>query len=188
MGTLLPLGDALLVKVVAEDVDAVGAGQVVEHIAVEVGDGDAAGGLDEGRGAEMLAHQAAVLERHAVGFGELQVGDPLRHLGGQRAALGIAIRVEAGEAEEAVLPLHRDVLRCSVGAEEFVDVEFVVRHHARHHLGHLGMSGQRAVLGPRQREAGLNFGEGCGGAGKRGGGQRENRKGCFHDRSASLGT
>ena len=29
--------DALLVEVVAEDVDAVGAGQVVEHVAVEIG-------------------------------------------------------------------------------------------------------------------------------------------------------
>ncbi len=67
MRSLLTLGDALLVEVVAEDVDAVGAGQVVGHIAVEVGDGDAARGLHEGRGAEMLAHQAAVLERHAVG-------------------------------------------------------------------------------------------------------------------------
>ncbi|MGY4218906.1 hypothetical protein ACVMFB_005405 [Bradyrhizobium sp. USDA 4522] len=136
----------------------------------------------------MLAHQAAVLERHAVGFGELQVGDALRDLGGQRAALGVAIPVEAGEAEEAVLALHRDVLRRAVGAEEIVDVEFVVRDHPRDHLGHLGMSGQRAVLSTRERDAGLNFGESCGGAGKRGGGQRENRKGCFHDRSASLST
>ena len=60
--------DALLVEVVAEDVDAVGAGQVVGHIAVDIGDGDAGGGLHEGAGAEMLPHQPAVLERHPVGF------------------------------------------------------------------------------------------------------------------------
>ena len=41
MRALFGLGDALLVEIVAEDVDAVGAGQVVEHVAVDVGDGDA---------------------------------------------------------------------------------------------------------------------------------------------------
>ena len=42
VGALFCLGNAILVKIVAEDIDAVGAGQVVEDIAVEVGDGDAA--------------------------------------------------------------------------------------------------------------------------------------------------
>ena len=40
--------DRLLVEVVAEDIDAVGAGEVVELIAVEVGDRHARGRLDEG--------------------------------------------------------------------------------------------------------------------------------------------
>ena len=43
------LGDAVLVEVVAEHVDAVRAGQVVEDVAVEVGDRDAAGRLHEAR-------------------------------------------------------------------------------------------------------------------------------------------
>ena len=180
MGALLGLGDALLVEVVAEDVDAVGAGQVVEHVAVEIGDRDAGRRLHEGAGAEMLAHQAAVLERHPVGFGELQVGDALGRLRGHLPALGVALLVEAGEPEEAVLALQRDVVGRAVGAEEIVDVEFVKRHQPRDHVGHLGMSGQRAVLGARQRQPRLQFGEDCRGASDRSGGQGENRKGRIH--------
>jgi hypothetical protein len=73
--TARALGDALLVEVVAEDVDAVGAGQVVEDIAVEVGHRHALGGLHEAARLQVLAQEAAELERHAVGAGELQVGD-----------------------------------------------------------------------------------------------------------------
>ena len=180
MGALLGLGDALLVEVVAEDVDAVGAGQVVEHIAVDIGDGDAGRGLHEGAGAEILAHQPAVLERHPVGFGELQVGDARRRLRRHLPALGVALLIEAGEAEEAVLALHGDVVGRAVGAEEIVDIEFVMRHQPRDHLGHFGMSGQRAVLGARQRQPRLQFGEDCRGASDRSGGQRKNRKGRIH--------
>ncbi len=55
-------------------------------------------------------------------------------------ALGVALLVEAGEPEEAVLALQRDVVGRAVGAEEIVDIEFVVRQQPRDHLGHLGMS------------------------------------------------
>ena len=133
----------------------------------------------------MLAHQAAVLERHPVGFGELQVGDALRRLRRHLPALGVALLVEAGEPEEAVLARHRDVSRRAVGTEELVDVELVMRHQPRDQLGHLGMSGQRAVFGARQRQPRLQFGEDCRGASDRSGGQRENRKGRIHATSAS---
>ena len=63
----------------------------------------------EGAGAEMLAHQPAVLERHPVGFGELQVGDAARRLRRHLPALGVTVLIEAGEPEEAVLALHRDI-------------------------------------------------------------------------------
>ena len=39
----------------------------------------------------MLAHEAAELERHAVGGGELQIGDAVADLGGQRCGLGEAL-------------------------------------------------------------------------------------------------
>ena len=174
------VGDAFLVEVVAEDVDAVGAGQVVEHIAVEIGHGDARGGLYEGAGAEMLAHQPRILERHPIGFGELQVGDPFRRLQGQRPALGKPLAVETGEPEETVLALRGDLGRRAVGTEEVVDVELVERDQPRHQARHLGVPAQRAVLGPRQRQPRAQSGNGGGGAGNRGRGERQNRKVRIH--------
>ena len=140
MGARLGRGDAFLVEVVAEDVDAVGTGQVVECIAVDVGDGDARGRFHEGAGSEILPDQPAVLERHPVGFRELQIGDALGRLRRHLPALGVALLVEAREPEEAVLALQRDVIRRAVGAEEVVDIEFVMRQQPRDHLGHFGMS------------------------------------------------
>ena len=134
---------------------------------------------------QMLAHQPAVLERHPVGFGELQVGDSLGGFRRHLPALGVTLLVQLGEPEEGVLALHRDIDRRAVGAEEFVDIKFVMRHQPRDHFGHFGMSGQRAVFGPRQRQPRLQFGESHRGAGNRNGGQRQNRKGRIHAASAS---
>ena len=180
MGARLGSGDAFLVEVVAEDIDAVRAGQVVGDIAVEIGDGDARRRLHEGAGAEMFPHQPAVLEWHPVGFGELQVGDSCRGLHRHLPALGVPLAVEAGEAEEAVLALGGYIGRRAVGSEEIVDVEFVERDQARHQARHLGMSGQRTVLGPRQRQPRPQFGKGDGGADDRCTGERQNRKRRIH--------
>ena len=180
VGALLGFRDALLVEIVAEDVDAVGAGQVVGHIAVDIGDGDAGRGLHERAGAEIFAHQPAVRERHPVAFGELQVGDARCRLGRHLPALGVARLIEAGEPEEGVLALHGDIGGRAVGTEKAVDIELVMRHQPRDHFGHFGMSGQRAVLGARQRQPRLQFGEHCRGASNRSGGQRKNRKGRIH--------
>ena len=98
MGALFCVGDAILVKIVAEDIDAVGAGQVVKDIAIDVGDGDASGGLHEGAGRKMLPHHPAVLKGHPKGLGESQVGDPARRLCGQLSTLGVAFFIKAGES------------------------------------------------------------------------------------------
>jgi len=163
-------GDALLVEVVAEDVDAVGAGQVVEHITIDVGDGDAGRRLHEGAGRKMLAHQPAILKRHPVGFGELQVGDAARHFRRHLPPLGVAFLIEAGQRKEGVATLLGDLGRRAVGAEEIVGGKFVERDQPRHPPRHLRVSGQRAVLGPRQRQACLQFGKHGHGAGYRCGG------------------
>ena len=119
----------------------------------------------------MLAHQPAVLERHAVGFGELQVGDVLGGFRRHLPALGVTLLIKFCEPEEAVLAVHGDIDRRAVGAEELADIEFVMRQQPRDHFGHFGMSGQRAVLGTRKRQPRLQFGEGHRGAGNRNGGQ-----------------
>ena len=90
--TFAAAGNAFLVEVVAEDVHAVGTGEVVELVAVQIGDLDARGGLQEGAALEVLAHEAAELKRHAIARGELQVGnaahDVIRQIRGFAKALG----------------------------------------------------------------------------------------------------
>ena len=173
------LVDAFLVEIIAEDVDAVGAGEVVEDVAVDVGDGDAGRGFHEGAGAEIFLHQAAVLERHPIGPRELQVGYLRRGIRSHRAALGIALAIEPGEAEESVLAFGCDLRRRAIGAKETVDVEFVVRDQPRDGARHLGMPGQRPVLGAGQRNPRGQFRKSRGGS-RRDGGEGENQSGRIH--------
>ena len=57
----------ILVEVVAEQVDAIRPGQVVEHVAVEIGDRHAGRRFQERSGGQMSPDDAAELERHAIG-------------------------------------------------------------------------------------------------------------------------
>ena len=154
--------NALLVEVVAEQVDAVRAGQVVAAIAVEVGDGHAGRRLHEGRGRQMPAHEAAELERHPIGVGELQVRNAVTDRVGQSRGFGIAFREQGGEPHEAGLARRRDVVGRIVGAEEAALVVFVERHQGGDPARHPGMAGERAVLRLRQREAAFQLDQGCG--------------------------
>jgi hypothetical protein len=176
----LGLGDALLIEVVAEDVDAIGAGEVVEPVAVEVGQRHARRGLHEAAGAEMLADQAAVLEWDPVGLGELQVGNLRGRLRGGLAAPGEATLEGGAEPEEGVLPLRSDFGRSAIGREEIVDVELVVRDQPRHPARHLRVSGQGPVLGPRQFKARLELGGDRCRRGDDAGRKRQHRNRCIH--------
>ena len=133
----------------------------------------------------MLAHQPAVLKRHPVGLGELQVGDVFRGLRRHLPALGVTVLVETGEPEEAVLALRGDISRRAVGAEEIVDIEFVMRHQPRDHLDILECPVSERCLARDSASRACNLGKGHRGAGNRGGGQRQNRKGRIHATSAS---
>lgn len=155
------LGDALLVEIVAEDIDAVGSGQVVEVIAVEVADLDAAAGLEKAAAAQMLADEPAELEGDAIVAGELQVGNILRSFGRECRRLREACVINLGQREESCLAARGDFLRRAIAAEESVLVVFVKRDQLRHALGHPGMTGQRAVLGPRQFETALDARQRC---------------------------
>ena len=116
----LPLLHALLVEVVAEHVDAVRSGQVVEAVAVEIGDRHARGRLQERPAFQVLAHHAAVLERHAIGADELQVGDAVSNLRRQPCALGEAVAVELRQPVEPGPAARNDLFRRIVGAEELL--------------------------------------------------------------------
>ena len=183
MGARLTLGDALLVEVVAEDIDTVGAGEIVENIAVDIGYGNAGRGFHEGAGAEIFLHQAAVLERHPVGASELQVGYPAGGFRRHGPALGVAILVKASKPEEAVLALGGNRCGRAVGAEEIVDVEFVVRDQLGGRTRHLGMPGERAVLRAGERQPGTQFREDRGG-GRCGRSEGENQSGRIHAKIA----
>ena len=154
--------DARLVEVVAEDVDAVGAGQVVEPVAVEVGDGHAGGRLQQRAASQVAAHEPAVLERDAVSAGELQVRDAVRDLGGATGGLGEAPGVQLREPEEAGAAARGDLLRGVVGGEEARFVVLVERHQPGDPPGEPGMPGERPVLRPRQLEPALQPAEGRG--------------------------
>ncbi len=159
-GTRLGPRDAVLVEVVAEDIDAVRPGQVVEGIAVDVGHRDAARCLHENAGAEVLANQPAVLERHPVGCGELQIRDPLGRLRGHLPVAGEPFAKDLRQPEKTVPAPIGHLGRRPVGPEEIVAAEFVERDQARDAARHFRVPGQRAMLRPRQHDPGSQFGEG----------------------------
>ena len=138
--------EALLVEVVAEDVHAVGAGQVVGLVPVEVGHLHAGRRGDERAGRQVLAHEPAVLERHPIRGGELQVRDAGLHLARQLHRLGVTLPVDLGERQEAGPAPLGDFLRGVVGAEEARLVVLVERNQLGEEARYLRVAAQRRVL------------------------------------------
>ena len=134
---------ARFVEVVTEQIHPVGTRQVVETIPVEVGQRHPLGRRQERARAQMLAHEPAVLERHAVGFGELQVRNAFAGLGGEPTRFGEPLPVQSRQPVEARPAAGRDLVGCVVGAEEPVE-----RHQRGHAPREPRVSGQRAVLRP----------------------------------------
>ena len=149
--------DALLVEVVAEYIDPVRARQIVEPVAVEIGDGDAGRGLYERACLEVPPHESAELERHAIAGSELQVGDPVGDFAGELGRLLEPFGKHRGQSHEARVPGCGNLLRGAVGAEEMRFVVFVERHQRRETARHSRMPRQRAMLGERQLQANLQF-------------------------------
>jgi len=143
-------GNAVLEEVVAEDVHAIGAGQVMEDVAVEIGDGDPLRGLQEAAELQVLAQVRAELERHAVGAGELQVRQALARLRGERRAAGESAVEQVAEASEAGTTACHGLRRRPVGVEEARLAIGVSGDPRRHAARQLRVSGERPVLGERQ--------------------------------------
>ncbi len=181
-----PFRDHALIGVEAHQVDAVGAREIVEAVAVEIGDRHAIGGGEEAAGRKVLAHEAAELKGHAIGAGELQIGEAGGGLLGQRRCLGEALLVERGEALEAGLALADGVVRRAIRAEEALRIIAPGRDQPRHPARHARMAGKRAMLGPRQGEPRAALG-GSSGSGERSGPPQEEWLGgdggnfSFHD-------
>jgi len=122
------LRDALLVEVVAEDVDPVGPGQIEERVAVQVLDRHARGRLHEAAGLQPGAQVRAELERDAVAAGELKVREVLAGLTRHRNAAGEPLQVQRLEPVQArAAPCHH-LRRRPVDAKEPVLVVGVPRN------------------------------------------------------------
>src|SRR5580693_5607585 len=67
--------DALLVEIVAEQIDTVRTGKIVERISVKVGRHDTRRRLQERADRQVPVYGAAELKRHAISLGELQIRD-----------------------------------------------------------------------------------------------------------------
>ena len=145
-GALVPLLHALLVEVVTKDVHAVGTREIVETIAVEVRERHPLGRRQERTRAQVLAHDPAVLERHAVNIGELQIGDARRSFGGEMARLGEPLAVQCRQPLKAVASAGGDSGGCVVRAKETILPKFVERHQPGHPTRQARMPGQRAML------------------------------------------
>ena len=169
--------EAILVEVDPEQVHPVGAGKVVEAIAVEVGDGDALGGREERAGAEMAPDVAAELKRHPVAVGELEVGHALPHLRRETSRPREPLPVKAREAHEPGLAARGHLLGGIVRAEDPRLVVVDARDEAGDPARDSDVTGERGVLRPRQREAGAGLSghregggtEGAGGKRRQGG-------------------
>ena len=145
--TRVAVGDARLVEIDAEHVDAVRTGEVVEGVAVEIGDGDTRGLAHERRNPQMLAQIARVLERHPIGTGELQVGDGgPRGVGDLQRARETALEIILQTLQRGAAPLLHVGGR-AVGAEEGRLVVVVARQPGRDATRHARMAGERWVLG-----------------------------------------
>ena len=150
------LVNAFLVGVVTQHIDAVGAGQVVEPVAVQVLDLHAFAVLQEGTDLDVLAQHRAELEGHTVAAGEAQVGDGLARFFGGRQRLGeagVELGAEALQRGLAAVRRYRPVRHRH--GEELRLVIGIARHPACQPLGHARVPGQRAMLGARQLQAPL---------------------------------
>jgi hypothetical protein len=125
---------------------------------------------------QVFAHVAAELERHAVGAGELQVGQALARLCGQRRAARIARAVQLGEAAKAGAPPRLRFRRGAVGAEELLLAVGIAGDQPGQPPRHPGVAGERGMLGERQLQPPMRRGGAAAGSSSDRGGGKEGRR------------
>src|SRR5215470_4724353 len=144
--------DAFLVEVVPEEIDAVRARKVISCIAVEVRERGPGGRGGKDARAEMLAHEAAVLERDLVRARELEIGDVVEDLSGEPRRLRESRGVQRREPHETGTPPPNHFFRRAVRAEERRLVVLVERDETRDLSCDARVPGQRGMFGARERE------------------------------------
>ena len=95
----------------------------------------------------MRAHDAAILERHPIGAGELQIGNGFGRLGAAADRFGEARLVKLRQAREAGAAQACDLGGRVVAVEKPILVVVVERHETGEAARHARMAGERAVLG-----------------------------------------
>ena len=151
--------DAFLIEVVAEKIDPVGIGKVVQDIAVKVTNGYAVRGCQDGADAEVLTDDAAILEGYAIRRDELQIGCAAPDLGCHGVRPCKSFPIERREPQKTLPSSERDLLRRIVRSEEAMFVVLIKRDQRPHPVCQPRMSGQRPVLRSRQFEATLDLDE-----------------------------
>ena len=145
------------VKVVAKQVDAVGAGEVIELVAVQVSHRHAPGLLQEACGFEVLAQVVAILVRHAVPTGKLHVRDDGAGTCGHCDALGKTRFIQHHQSAKAVSTSLHYSLVSLVGVEKCVFIICIARQQAGNAFGDTRVPCQRTMLGAGQSQAASGF-------------------------------
>src|SRR5262249_25182512 len=127
--------------------------EVVEGVAVEIDECDAAGRSRKGADSQMLAHEAAVLERHPVSLSERKVGDGVCDLSGLPVSFAKARLIKGRQPHETIPAQRNDVGRGVVGAEEATFAVVVERHQSGYSPRYSRMTGKRGGFRPRQLQA-----------------------------------
>ena len=151
------LFDAALVKVVAQQVHAVGTGEIKKAVAIQIGDRDAFGGGHERSDLQTLAHQFFELEGYAVGADELQIRQGAHHIGGGVQAFriaGLELLHQTGKGRPAAC---HHIGRRAIDAIGLLFVVGVARQQCRYPTRCARVARQPRVLGQGQLHPGPRF-------------------------------
>jgi hypothetical protein len=106
-------------------------------------------------------NQTAILERHTIEVGELEIRYPVDDLGRTPNGFCKARLIKGREPHEACAPASRNIIRRIIGREEGTIIKLVEWNQPGNSPRHPGMTGQRLVFRSRQRQALLYFGKRC---------------------------
>ena len=143
---------AAFVEIVSQQVHAVRPGEIVEDVAVEIGELDAVRSGEKRASGQMRLHVRAEREGHAVALGELQVGDAERRFGCPVQCPRSRRPQQARQSLEGGAAAGRDVCAGAVGVEEIGVVKGVMGHQRRDATGEARMAGEGPMLGAGQNE------------------------------------
>src|SRR3974390_860531 len=109
----------ILVSIVSEQVNAVGASEVVETVVVEIGQSHAFRGPHQRAYRQIRADKAAVLERYPVALCELKIGNDVGHFLRASDGFGKSGFVQGRQSHKTIAAARHDIGRSVIGTEKF---------------------------------------------------------------------